>query len=495
MFLIDILKKSKRLSLLSGLKTIEISDVVNDSKKVKKGSLFFAITGEIHDGHNFIKDAIDRGASAIVHDGRKIEKKINVTYLKSQNVRKAFSETCGIFWSQTPEMIVCVTGTNGKTSVVEYLRQLWDKATWNSASMGTLGLNSNKYDFPKKHSNLTTPSPDVIFSNLHTAKLKGIKNFAFEASSHGLKQSRIINLGVNIAIFTNLSRDHQDWHHNMDDYFESKAILFEENLLDGGIAIINADDPWGKKLIKRLKKRNIVILTCAEKSKADFKISKIVPKEFGFDLTISHKDKIFQFPVPLHGSFQIKNALMSAIAAYASGLPFQDTFGEMANLIPIRGRMEPIYGHPLGAKIIIDFAHTPEALKVTLSALRAQTSGSLNVLFGCGGNRDKGKRGLMGKVADKFADKIYITDDNPRNENPKKIRTEIMSKCPNAEEISPREIAIKHAISQLRANDSLLIAGKGHETYQLVGTETLPFDDASIARNSVSLLEVKDLEI
>ena len=494
MHLTEILEKTSNLSMISGLKKIVITDVVNDSKKVKKGSLFCAIPGEKYDGHNYIDEAIEFGASVIVHDGRKIKKFKNVTYLTSNNMRETFSEICSIFWSLTPEMIVSVTGTNGKTSTVEYLRQLWNKSTWNSVSMGTLGINSNHSDFQNRPLNLTTPSSEEIFFNLHKAKSKGISNFAFEASSHGLKQARLSNLGVNIAVFTNLSRDHLDWHKDMDDYFESKVILFEKNLLEGGIAVINIDDKWGEKLVKRLKRRNIVIKTFSQNSEADFVLDKIISREYGFDINLKYKNEFFKIPIPLQGDFQIRNAIMAAITAFSSGLPFQNAFGNLSNLIPIPGRMEPVYGHPNGSKIIIDYAHTPEALKHSLKSLKAYTKGSLYLVFGCGGDRDVGKRKLMGEVANNYSDFVFVTDDNPRKEDPENIRKQIIIGCPKAKEISPREIAIKKAISYLKMNDTLLIAGKGHETFQLVGTETLPFDDVSIAKNAVNFLNSKKNE-
>ena len=275
----------------------------------------------------------------------------------------------------------------------------------------------------------------------------------------------------------------------MDGYFAAKATLLENNLMDGGTAIVNIDDDYGRELASQIANRDVVLWTVGTSKKAAFRIDEISPQHFGLDLSLSHGTSTLRYPLALSGRFQAVNAVMAAVAAYASGLPLQDCFGGLPDLKPVRGRMQPVYGHPAGARIVIDYAHTPDALGVALNALRAETTGKLLVVFGCGGDRDRGKRAQMGHIAAEMADDVIITDDNPRTEDPAFIRSEIQVGCPDACIISPRDDAIRHAISVMSETDSLLIAGKGHETVQMIGTETLPFDDAAVARNMLAQLQ------
>ena len=271
----------------------------------------------------------------------------------------------------------------------------------------------------------------------------------------------------------------------MNSYFEAKTKLFTENLLDGGTAIINIDDEWGGQLFDRLKDRDIVLWSVGVQDGADFQILKAKSQHFGLDLQIKAAGQDFRYPLALSGEFQAINTVTAAAAAYASGMPLQDSFGALPYLTPVPGRMQPIHGHPTGARVIIDFAHTPDALEGALKALRSETTGRLNLVFGCGGERDKTKRSEMGKIATSFADSVIVTDDNPRSEDPATIRKAILNRCPAASEITPRDKAIQQAIAWLNEGDTLLIAGKGHETSQTVGTEILPFDDASVARHAL----------
>ena len=384
-----------------------------------------------------------------------------------------------------PAILTAVTGTNGKTSVCEYLRQIWSRATWPSASIGTLGVTSDIETLNNASALLTTPPPEQLFALLDSLRKGGITHAAFEASSHGLDQMRLYQLPVNVAVFTNLSHDHLDWHGDMNTYFEAKTKLFKENLLNGGTAIINIDDEWGRRLHELLKDRDIVLRSVGVQEGADFQILKAESKDFGLDLQIRAAELDFRYPLALSGEFQAINTVTAAAAAYAAGMPLQDSFGALPYLTPVRGRMQPIHGHPAGARVIIDFAHTPNALEGALKALRASTTGQLKVVFGCGGDRDKAKRAKMGEIASIHADQVIITDDNPRNEDPATIRKAILASCPTASHIVPREKAIQRAISRLDEGDTLLIAGKGHETGQTVGTEILPFDDASVARHAI----------
>lgn len=489
MHLIDLILQDNSITLTQGSDQTVISSVRCDSRTVDAGTLFVCISGEASDGHDFIADACSAGASAILTDGRPVSVPDGISIITTTDVAHAYSRLCSRFWPRRSGMLVGVTGTNGKTSVCEYLRQIWQRATWPAAAMGTLGITCPTDKIADTVATLTTPQAETLFSNLDQLANAGISHTAFEASSHGLAQGRLSGLGVNVAVFTNLTRDHLDWHSDMDDYFDAKARLFDENLMDGGIAVINNDDEHGKALIKRLAGRPIVIWTVGMSPESAFCIKDITPQSFGLDLSLSHQGQTFHFPIALSGQFQAVNAVMAGVAAYASGMPLQDSFGALPSLQPVRGRMQPVHGHPLAARIIIDYAHTPDALDAALDALRVETRGKLFVVFGCGGDRDKGKRVQMGQVAADKADHVIITDDNPRTEDPALIREEIRTGCPDSVAVWPRDDAIRQAISGLSACDSLLIAGKGHETVQMIGTETLPFDDAAVARNMLAQLQ------
>lgn len=494
MHLSDLLTYLPSAELVTGSPDQIITSVSANSASIAAGGIFAALAGSKQDGHNFIEDALKAGATAILSDQASLSLPEGITHIRSAVPRHDYALICGALNPARPGMLVGVTGTNGKTSVVEYMRQIWTRATWPAATIGTLGIACPVDELASTSTNLTTPAAEHLFALLHKLAKSGITHTAFEASSHGLDQNRMAGLGVNVAVFTNLSRDHLDWHGDMESYCAAKAKLFHDNLLDGGTAVLNADDPMVMTLKEQLAERQIVIWTVGHNPQADFCIQNIETHPFGLDVQITAKGEPFRFPVALSGTFQAVNAVMAAAAAYASGMPLQDSFGALPALTPVRGRMQPVHGHPEGARIIIDFAHTPDALEAALMALRAQTPDSLKVVFGCGGDRDSGKREKMGAIAAKLADQVIITDDNPRSEGPAAIRAEIKKGCPDAEEISPRDAAIKSAIAGLGAGDTLLIAGKGHETSQMIGTETLPFDDASVARHALSQISGKEAE-
>ncbi len=470
--------------LEQGDSELSIAHLTSDSRNVRLGSLFAAFSGNFSDGHEYIDSAIKNGAIAILADDRELLLPDNIALIRSGDVRGNFTNACSKFWSSRPSFIVAVTGTNGKTSTVEFLRQIWERNTWNAASIGTLGVRSST-PLEVASINLTTPSSEYFFSTLNNFRKHNISYLAVEASSHGIEQQRMNGLKLQVAVFTNLSRDHLDYHGSMDTYFASKEKLFLEYLEDGGHAVINVDDPYGKKLFRSVKQRPVSILTFGEDSEADFRIESIKPKSFGLELNVIFKNKKYVCPLGLTGTFQASNALAAAISACLSGLPVEIALRSLSFLTSIDGRMQPIHGHPKDALIVIDYAHTPDALEQVLKSLKKQTEKRVYVVFGCGGQRDKGKRVLMGKVAHRWADKIIITDDNPRNESPRAIRADIIAGCPDAIEMSNRDEAIEFAIQQLQNSDSLLIAGKGHESLQLIGSETLPFNDAVVAKNII----------
>ncbi len=476
---------------------IKISGLAVDSTKVLLGNLFFALRGTAKDGRDFIDDAITKGAVAIITDNRDLEHASGngVVVIQVENPRRVMAQVAARFWPQQPSLMAAVTGTNGKTSTVEFMRQIWSRVNWQAASIGTIGIrgaDQHKSDNPIPDlPYLTTPDSISMHSTLSALVKYGVTHLALEASSHGLQQHRLDGLNIHVAGFTNLSRDHLDHHDDMDSYFEAKACLFERLLIEGGSAVVNIDDPYGKALVERIKRQPNVIKTFGISEYADFHIDEITPTAVGLDLKVTYQNKSWHMPLALAGTFQAVNALAAAIMCHMSGLPLHDSLGALSYLKPVPGRMQSVYGHPNSAQVIVDYAHTPDALSAALTALRPSVSGKLVVLFGCGGNRDKGKRAEMGKIVSAHADQIFVTDDNPRNENAAAIRSEIMAACADAGavEIESRDKAIEAALRDITAGDVLLIAGKGHETVQLVGNESLPFDDAAIASHLMANMQ------
>ena len=466
----------------------DITVVTSDSRACKEGAVFAAFSGSHLDGHDFIAQAIANGAVCILAEREVKIDTAGITLIVTSNARAIFAQICGQFWPARPDMIVGVTGTNGKTSTCQYLHQIWRKSAWAATSMGTLGITGIDGHISPSKEELTTQSAEHFFAAIAKQKAKGSSHLAFEASSHGLAQNRLTGLGVNVAVFTNLSHDHLDFHGDMESYFAAKVKLFDDNLLEGGTAIINIDDSYGRKLAEHLSNRPIVLWTVAKDQLADFRMSQFTLQPFGADITIDARGERYNLAIALSGQPQAINAVMAAVAAHASGLPLQDSIGALPSLKAVHGRMEAIHGHPKGARIVVDYAHTPDALRQALDVLRQETSGKLSLVFGCGGDRDSEKRPEMGRIAAEFCDHIYVTDDNPRSEDPALIREAICSACPNAENIDSRDDAIKQAIFALDTGDTLLIAGKGHEMTQTIGTETLPFDDRAQARAAISEL-------
>ena len=465
----------------------DISGLAFNSAQVKQGDLFFALPGKNFDGRDFIDDAIKRGAVAIVTDKRPFSAKqaLSVPILQTERPRQVMAKASAKFWPQQPGLIGAVTGTNGKTSTVDFMRQIWALANWSSISIGTIGMrgeNINRAASPMANiAQLTTPDSLNLHASVDAVTKQGVTHLALEASSHGLQQHRLDGLNIHVAGFTNLSREHLDHHHSMDDYFAAKLRLFKDLLIEGGGAVINIDDAHGQKIAEHIKDRPIVVKTYGTSKVADFYIKDICNTDFGLDLNVVYQNKNWQIPLALAGTFQAMNAVAAAVMCHLSGLPLHDSLGTLAYLTPVPGRMQIVHGHPENAQIIVDYAHTADALAAALAALRPAATGKLAVLFGCGGDRDKSKRAEMGQIANDGADQIFITDDNPRTEDAASIRASIISACPKAIEIASRDKAIAAALESVRSGDVLLIAGKGHETVQLVGNESLPFDDAAIA--------------
>ena len=483
------------------ISTLEITGISSDSRKAAAGHLFVAINGNSSDGRAYAATAVEAGAVAILTDEREPDPSLakladsGVPVLTCPSPRHELALAAARFWRRQPGMIAAVTGTNGKTSTVDFIRQIWRRATWDAASIGTLGLQGpdprtmqgRMLGLPS----LTTPDAVSLHAALQPICSAGITHLALEASSHGLAQHRLDGLKIHVAGFTNLSRDHLDHHTDMEAYFAAKARLFTELLMPGGSAVINIDDPYGARLdemMRNLAPQDRVILTVGSHKSANFRISSVIAMDFGLDVTVEHDGKSLCIPMALAGTFQAVNAVTAAVMAHASGLPLHDSLWALPYVTGAEGRMQLVSGHPAGARVVVDYAHTPDALESALKALRPETRGRLAVVFGAGGDRDAGKRPMMGSTAHRHADLVYVTDDNPRSEDAAAIRTAIIENCPNAIEIPDRGEAIASAMRDLNADDVLLIAGKGHESVQLVGSETLPFSDSSVARNAIRRL-------
>ena len=455
------------------------------SKEIQNNFIFIAIKGEKFNGSDFINEAKKNGAFLVITD-ENIKKNIKST---NTSTRLIYSELLAAFYEVQPKEIIGVTGTNGKTSTVEFCRQLWVQSGWKSASMGTLGTNienaSNKNLFKKVGLNLTSFDPSVLYRELYFLKKEGISHLAIEASSHGLDQHRLDGVKFSGAVFTNLSHDHLDYHKNIENYFLSKKRLFTEILKNNSAVAINIDDDFGKRLFEEISTNNHLIITFGQNKDANIRINSISQNSQTINIKIGYKNNTYISTMGMIGKFQVFNAIGAASICIALGMDPEVTFKSLSYLKAARGRMEIVSPTHNNSFIIIDYAHTPEALTSVLDSIKEIAKAKIITLFGCGGERDKEKRKIMGEVASRFSDLVIVTDDNPRSESPSSIRKDIMSGCLNAEEISNRNKAINYAISKLQKNDFLLIAGKGHETSQTIGTETLPFDDLTVAKEAI----------
>ena len=454
--------------LWAGAAAIPITALTEDSRNVKPGTLFAAFKGTHSDGYDFIPKAISQGASAILTDRHY---PANIPVIVTANPRAAFGEIAAKFYAPLPETIVAVTGTNGKTSTVHFVRQLWHLMGLKSASLGTIGVVENEQ---LTHDGaMTTPDTVTLYKTLHDLKKRGINHAAMEASSHGLHQSRLAGLKLKAGGFTNLTRDHLDYHKTMQAYFEAKSLLF--NQVEKA-AIVNADIPEYAAIKKIAEQKHLQIIDFDKNANA-LHIDAIKPIASGLNFSLSSQ----MISLSLLGLFQIENIMCAVGLVMGCGAKLQDIIPYLSKLTPVPGRMEKV-GEKNGVPIIIDYAHTPDALEKLLQAARPHASGKIILTFGCGGDRDKGKRPLMGAIAKAHADTVIITDDNPRTEDATQIRKEILAACPGAQEISDRTQAIKTAIAQAQPGDIVVLAGKGHETYQIIGETKYPFSDKEVAR-------------
>lgn len=471
----------KRLSDLLGLPSIGegvvIKGITADSRLVKAGDLFVALPGTVVDGREYIDAAIEKGASAILTlKGTKV-KNTDIPLIESRNPRRKYAELAAKYYGKQPENMVAVTGTNGKTSVAEFTRQLWARMYVNAASLGTLGVRSTAVERP---GGLTTPDPMALHEVLAELAEAGVTHAALEASSHGLSQHRLDGVTLKAAAFTNLTRDHLDYHGTEANYFYTKLKLFGDLLTPDSAAVINIDAPYGRAVEEFCWGRGLKRYTVGHASDAYMQILSITPKQGFQQLAVKVEGKTYDIRIPLIGFFQAENALMAAGLVMATGYQPDDVLPHISTLKGVPGRMEFMGKTVMGGSVYVDYAHTPNGMETALKSARAHKPSKISVLFGCGGNRDAGKRPQMGAIAEELADKIFITDDNPRFEDPQVIRSEILAATPSAVEIPNRKEAIKAAIEQLGKDEILLINGKGHELGQSVAGEVLPHSDLAV---------------
>jgi UDP-N-acetylmuramoyl-L-alanyl-D-glutamate--2,6-diaminopimelate ligase len=452
---------------------LEVRGITADSRRVAPGDVFVAVTGTKDDGLRFADQALSSGAVAIMAE-RMPEQPLpaDVVFIRVSNVRRALALAAARFFPRQPQVIAAVTGTSGKTSVAAFTRQIWASEGKRAASIGTVGLISPKGE---SYGSLTTPDPVALHCSLDELVGEGVTHLAIEASSHGLDQHRLDGIRVTAGAFTNLSRDHLDYHPTLEAYLAAKLRLFSDLIISQGAAVVAADHPESGLVLAATRERGLRLLTVGRQGEG-IRLLNIEREGFGQALKVSHAGQQYTVRLPLPGYFQVENALVAAGLAIATGSKPDDAFAAMALLRGARGRLE-LVGESNGAPIFVDYAHKPDALAKALEALRPYASNRLVVVFGCGGDRDPGKRPMMGAIAAQLADRVVVTDDNPRTEQPAAIRAAILAGAPGAMEIGDRREAIATSISQMRRGDVLLIAGKGHETGQIIGKQILPFSD------------------
>jgi UDP-N-acetylmuramoyl-L-alanyl-D-glutamate--2,6-diaminopimelate ligase len=459
------------VTVAEALGALPVAGLTADSREVQTGFVFAALPGTVVDGAKFIEQALAKGAIAAI--AAKGAFKGGGAVVETANPRQLFAHMAGRFFGRQPDLTVAVTGTNGKTSVAAFVRQIWASMGVRAASIGTVGVVGPSGSEYLSH---TTPDPVELHKLLAKLAEDHVDNLALEASSHGLAQYRLDGIRFSAGAFTNLTRDHLDYHATLEDYFDAKMRLFEELLPAGAPAVINVDTPFGVDVVKRAKAKGLTIFTVGTQG-ADLKLLSSRRDGMGQHLQIQAPRGSHSVYLPLVGDFQTSNALVAAGLVIATGGEETMVLHALESLRGAKGRLDLVSKSKMGASVFVDYAHTPDALENAIVSLRPYTDGKLVVVFGCGGDRDKGKRPLMGAIVAKHADVAIVTDDNPRTEDAAIIRAEIMKACPKAQNIGDRARAIRKGVEGLRAGDILLVAGKGHEEGQTVGKTVLPFSD------------------
>ncbi len=469
-----------------------VSGLYTDSRKVKPDSIFFALKGEKFNGENFIEAAIANGAKAIVVSESFNQKLPNISIIKTKNINNILTNCVRIFYKDNlPENIYAVTGTNGKTSVANFTAQILSKSGRPSASVGTLGtLISGNFDNCISDNGMTTPDIVTLFQDLQELKNKNIEDVVMEVSSHGLHQKRLGHLKFNSGAFTNFTQDHLDYHQTMEEYFSAKLELLSHYITEDGYAVINSDIPEYQKIIDYCTLYKRKVFEFGKKAK-DLKIKNIDLQETGIQIKFEYQGRTRSVQTNLIGEFQAYNLACSIALLLTQNYDFEEILSRSEGLTSVKGRMELIPLLNGKAKAVVDYAHTPDALEKAIKSVRLHTSGKVILVFGCGGDRDKTKRLLMGKISAELADITIITDDNPRTESAENIRSEIASANPKALNIEGREEAIKKGLEILKEGDSLLIAGKGHEDYQIIGTQKNHFSDQEVIKANIPLVSLR----
>ncbi|HEU4651056.1 MAG TPA: UDP-N-acetylmuramoyl-L-alanyl-D-glutamate--2,6-diaminopimelate ligase [Croceibacterium sp.] len=470
----------------AGFGEAQVTGFAIDHRKVAPGTVFGAFQGTVVNGEDFIGPAVAAGAIAVV--ARPEAQVAGAVHFADPQPRRAFARLAAQFFRPVPETVVAVTGTNGKTSTVEMTRQIWRMCGHRAASIGTLGVTTPDESVS---TGLTTPDIVTFLSNMTGLAREGVTHVAYEASSHGLSQFRNEGLPVAAGAFTNLSRDHLDYHADMEDYFAAKMRLFSEVVDQGGAAVVWADDAWSERAMAAARARSLAVFSVGEAGEAIRLVAR-TPGHLGQDLEIEHQARRYKVMLPLIGAYQAANAIVAAGLVLATGGEPDRVFDALGRLQPVRGRLERAVITGSGAPVYVDYAHTPDALGAAIAALRPHVSGRLITVFGAGGDRDMGKRAAMGEVAAAHSELVIVTDDNPRGEDPASIRLQVLAGAPGAREVGDRRAAIRAAIAEARAGDIVLVAGKGHEQGQIVGAgesvRILPFDDVTVVRECAAEL-------
>jgi UDP-N-acetylmuramoyl-L-alanyl-D-glutamate--2,6-diaminopimelate ligase len=451
---------------------VAIGGVTADSRKVKPGDLFVAIPGTKADGLAFVPQAIAAGAAAVAAEHLPDARPTGVAFVKVANARRVLALAAARLYPRQPGTVAAVTGTSGKTSVAAFARQIWAALGHQAASIGTVGVVSHKGEV---YGSLTTPDPVELHRTIDALAGDGVTHLAIEASSHGLDQHRLDGLRIAAGGFTNITRDHLDYHPTIDAYIAAKLILFERLVTSDGAAIIDVDHEHADRFVAAANTRALRLVTVGRNGQG-IRLVETAIDGFAQRLVLDHEGRTYRVRLPLVGAFQVENALVAAGLAIATGSDAAAVFGTLESLEGAKGRLE-LVGSRNGAPIFVDYAHKPDALAKALEALRPYVRNRLVVVFGAGGDRDKGKRPLMGAIAAANADRVIVTDDNPRSEDPAAIRAAILVAAPGAIELGDRGAAIRKAVADLQSGDVLLVAGKGHESGQIVGNQVLPFTD------------------
>ena len=468
-----------------------LSGLTADSRAVRAGMLFAALPGSATHGARFIPAALEQGAAAILTDaeGARMASAVladsDVALVVAEDPRAALACAAALWFGPQPETMVAVTGTNGKTSVATFTRQIWVALGHEAINIGTTGV-EGAWAAPSSH---TTPDAVTLQKLLATAAQAGVTHAAMEASSHGIDQRRLDGVRLRAAGFTNLTQDHLDYHGTMEAYFDAKAQLFTRLLPDDGVAVVNLDGAMGDRMAELALARGLPVLTVGKGHGADLQIAATRPDATGQEVRYIWQGQPFQTRLGLTGAFQAENVAVAAGLAIASGEDPSAVLAVLPRLTGVRGRMQLAATRKNGAAVYVDYAHTPDAIETALRALRPHVMGRIIIVFGAGGDRDRTKRPLMGEAARKHADVLYVTDDNPRTEDPASIRAAILAACPEAHEVGDRAEAILRAVDALLPGDALLIAGKGHESGQIIGTDVYPFDDVEQASVAVAALD------